>query len=259
MRLVWVVIPLVFLGIVGFVPMSYSQESNYDKNAFHQLYSKHGEQIHEISKMESSLSFNESLKQLSEKFITAESISNNPLAEIIIPKNSFHNPYYKIDSSFGSELYNLNIFLKQYFTTETINGFYYRVNIIVDADEDLISLPDDVVILSDQTTLDNLSDIFPKIKVHVLVNLNKFSELDQEDYIIEINPVEYLKTTGLSNSIQSDIDLELLSPLQQMKNELEPHQVSCKENLVLLIKNSLTKSICVKSDSVDKLQKRGWI
>ena len=47
-------------------------------------------------------------------------------------------------------------------------------------------------------------------------------------------------------------------PLKQIRNRVEPSQVTCTEGLELVIKRSSGQPACVKPGSVVKLIARGW-
>ena len=51
---------------------------------------------------------------------------------------------------------------------------------------------------------------------------------------------------------------KILSPKQQLKNNISPTEISCKTDLVLIFKASDKSPACVKSASVEKLIDRGW-
>ena len=50
-----------------------------------------------------------------------------------------------------------------------------------------------------------------------------------------------------------------LSPLKQIVNGISPENVSCKEGMQLVFKNTYNSAACVKSTTIDKLIERGWI
>ena len=50
-----------------------------------------------------------------------------------------------------------------------------------------------------------------------------------------------------------------LSPLKQIVNGISPENVSCKEGMQLVFKNTYNSTACVKSTTIDKLIERGWI
>jgi len=244
---------------------------SYNKIAYHHLYSSDGKLSHILSKAASLQASNESIKQLSEKSIKLDSTWAHPLAGLVIPKTNDEDQYDKIDTIFGLELEDLDIYLKQRYSSDTISDLFYKVTIVVDINEEYDDLPSYLVMLTDKKTNDILieSAIFPRKTLSVLVNVNQFSELDKEEKIIKINPVHYLKTLGNTQSASEPVNnveevaplslkVNLLKPYQQMKNGLLPYQIECNDKFELLIQNSLTKSICVMPDSVETLQKRGW-
>jgi len=53
----------------------------------------------------------------------------------------------------------------------------------------------------------------------------------------------------------------ILPPLKQMKNDIIPEKIICRESFVKVHKSpdDFESTACVKSSSVDKLQERGWI
>jgi len=58
---------------------------------------------------------------------------------------------------------------------------------------------------------------------------------------------------------QSSLNFKkILSPKQQLKNNINPTDISCKTDLVLIFKVSDHSPACVKSTSVEKLIDRGW-
>jgi len=49
-----------------------------------------------------------------------------------------------------------------------------------------------------------------------------------------------------------------LSPIKQIANGIFPENVTCKEGMQLVFKNTYNSPACVKSTTVDKLIERGW-
>jgi len=62
-----------------------------------------------------------------------------------------------------------------------------------------------------------------------------------------------LKELQISSGIE-----KIPPPKQQLKNNIEPTDISCKTDLVLIFKASDKSPACVKSTSVEKLIDRGW-
>ncbi len=50
-----------------------------------------------------------------------------------------------------------------------------------------------------------------------------------------------------------------LSPIKQIANGVSPENVSCKEGMQLVFKNTYNSPACVKPATIDKLIERGWI
>ncbi len=50
-----------------------------------------------------------------------------------------------------------------------------------------------------------------------------------------------------------------MAPLKQITNEISPENVTCKENMRLVFKNTNNEPACVKLTTVGKLIERGWI
>lgn len=67
-----------------------------------------------------------------------------------------------------------------------------------------------------------------------------------------IMPSEYQITFLVSQTKTLD------SPLKQFKMGVPIEKIQCKEGLVLVIRSSNSSPACVKSDSAEKLQERGW-
>lgn len=68
-----------------------------------------------------------------------------------------------------------------------------------------------------------------------------------------ITQSEYVGTFFIGNT--NDI---LGSPLQQIKNGIEPAAVKCKEGLVLVLKHGNDSPACVKPKTADVLYERNW-
>ena len=68
-----------------------------------------------------------------------------------------------------------------------------------------------------------------------------------------------LDSFTLLNDPQNGSGIEIIpSPKQQLKNNVEPMDISCKTGLVLIFKSSDNSPACVKVTSVEKLIGRGW-
>jgi len=68
-----------------------------------------------------------------------------------------------------------------------------------------------------------------------------------------------LNSFTLLKDPQSSLNFKkILSPKQQLKNNINPTDISCKTDLVLIFKASDQSPACVKSTSVEKLIDRGW-
>ena len=68
-----------------------------------------------------------------------------------------------------------------------------------------------------------------------------------------------LDSFTLLKDLQSSLNFEkILPPKQQLKNNTNPTDISCKTDLVLIFKASDNSPACVKSTSVEKLIDRGW-
>lgn len=64
----------------------------------------------------------------------------------------------------------------------------------------------------------------------------------------------------LDPSVQSEPSADpFFSPLLQIKSGTNPEQVSCKPNLVLVIKSANNMPACVTHDSAYRMVKQGWI
>jgi len=55
-----------------------------------------------------------------------------------------------------------------------------------------------------------------------------------------------------------DSFIELISPHEQIKMDISPSEVTCNENLTLVLKSTDGSPACVKPESVTKLVERGW-
>ena len=97
---------------------------------------------------------------------------------------------------------------------------------------------------------------------------------ENQEYIVYANQYDgdYLEVslcsrTGLLADATEDlqeldsgfsIESKLLSPLKQIKNGVSVDEIQCKDNLQLVIKHDSTPA-CLKSESIQKLDERGWI
>ncbi len=105
-------------------------------------------------------------------------------------------------------------------------------------------------------------------KIVPLIDSTKFSEIipiagtlrEIGEYTIKISgpdvkslflPFEY----GVEHKM---LPLESLSPKKQMSSGIYPGDVSCNEDLVLLMKNSNGNAICVTESTADALMIRGY-
>lgn len=75
------------------------------------------------------------------------------------------------------------------------------------------------------------------------------SPAENDDRILKIIPVI---------SEEKIIGDSSLSPLKQLSLGIDPHNVTCKEGLELIFKNSNFHPACVKPSSIEKLIERGW-
>jgi len=60
----------------------------------------------------------------------------------------------------------------------------------------------------------------------------------------------------LSNLDKSQLTID--PPLKQMKNDIDPNTVICKEGLELIFKSTDGSPACVKPKTAEKLIQRGW-
>ena len=65
--------------------------------------------------------------------------------------------------------------------------------------------------------------------------------------------------TGVCDVVRDPPYSYILSPLQQIKNGIEPWMVKCNDGLTLLLKpTEFTKPACVTDETFEKLSHRGW-
>lgn len=77
-----------------------------------------------------------------------------------------------------------------------------------------------------------------------------------EPYPISTMPIkqsEYVATFFVGNT--NDV---LVSPLQQIKNGIEPAAIKCKEGLILVLKHDSDSPACVKPKTANVLYERNW-
>jgi len=80
-------------------------------------------------------------------------------------------------------------------------------------------------------------------------------ELNESDnFLIKIID-SFALLQNISQEMQETI---ILSPLKQLKNDILPQDIKCKEDLILTIKISDGSPACVKSETKAKLIERGW-
>jgi len=95
-----------------------------------------------------------------------------------------------------------------------------------------------------------------------------FFEMGEYDYLCIMHPwkqgivvvIQALdESTGTNSTDRAGIvALELVSPLKQIQSGIEPTNVQCKSELVLVFKNSDKSPACVTQTTASKLVERGW-
>lgn len=66
------------------------------------------------------------------------------------------------------------------------------------------------------------------------------------------------KTIPITMSRNGIVDTSILSPLQQFKSGIAPHEIQCGHNLQLVTKSEDGTPACVRQDSIDRLYHLGW-
>ncbi|MBI5698150.1 MAG: hypothetical protein HZC29_06680 [Thaumarchaeota archaeon] len=74
-------------------------------------------------------------------------------------------------------------------------------------------------------------------------------------------PFIEVSTEAMDDKMMDDSMMEdgqVMAPLKQMKEGIEPREVQCKEGLQLLLKKSDGSAVCVMPDTASVLMERGW-
>ena len=89
---------------------------------------------------------------------------------------------------------------------------------------------------------------------------------DTETLIFEFIVKQITKEEGLEINIKNNyvekndekIDNSKMSPLEQIRNGISSQNITCKENMQLVFKNTNNSPACVKQTSLNKLIEREW-
>lgn len=104
------------------------------------------------------------------------------------------------------------------------------------------------------STDDNAVSMFDQYQIQLM---------DLKPYPIStthINSEDYVVTIGVTkNKVIQDTVLDVIpTPLKQLKTGVSTDKIQCRNNLELIFKNNNSPA-CVKSESIPKLIKRGWL
>lgn len=110
-----------------------------------------------------------------------------------------------------------------------------------------------------------MNSIIANISVSFLPELEKLNDVVSigkfETEIISFGS----ETTSEQNSVRDEIlqnfmegDLNLISPLKQIKSGISHNKITCNEGLELVLKPTDNSPACVKPETAEKLIERGW-
>ncbi len=81
-------------------------------------------------------------------------------------------------------------------------------------------------------------------------------EDNMKDSMMEDNMKDSMMEDNMKDSMMEDG--QVMAPLKQMNEGIEPREVQCKEGLQLLLKKSDGSAVCVMPDTASVLMERGW-
>jgi len=130
------------------------------------------------------------------------------------------------------------------------NDPIYASNILVASDQQLVSaikFPDELIIESDSCEEFQVDIVATNSNLIRLHDLNK-------DRVVGL---ELIDTPEITMDVSNQI-IPQKSPREQIKLGVDPMEIQCNSNFVLIMKNSDNSPACVSSATKIKLVDRGW-
>jgi len=100
----------------------------------------------------------------------------------------------------------------------------------------------------------------------VLITIPNYIVLEEFDITVNDKIVDYSIAQGNDKSIllitlqndDTNNSINILTPIQQLAQDVSPSDIECKDGLELIFKFSDGSPACVKPKTVEKLIQRGW-
>ena len=168
----------------------------------------------------------------------------NPIQLDVVPEGDSKPYFCKYDAGNSIEMYlqkHVGGLIEIHISDKAMDALFYNCGLI-----------DDFFVLN------NREEIYYELIVDKDKKIFKIDAASGYNEI-EIIPLGYLNSDGkFCGSIWSD-DSRYISPLLQTKIGVEPWMVQCNDGLTRIFKSwNLQTPACVFSDSIPKLNERGW-
>lgn len=248
MKLVWMIIPLVLVGIIGIQDVDATVCHDFESIFLNQVSSPN---VILIGTVESSeiIELDPPLQSF-DGLISSERITEYKIDEQIYGDGVFELDTFTIKDSWANpiepyEIGSQRVIPLYYYNTSSENQWNH-LSCLVDFDMEYVGY------------------------VHWVENLQKDSDFqfshDQHAFTKYIknnnqspdNDVKQSTDESLPKPTLATIKDVILSPKKQISQGIEPAAVKCNEGLVLITKNGGQSSACVKPTTADILEERGW-
>jgi hypothetical protein len=248
MKLVWMIIPLVLVGIIGIQDVDATVCHDFESIFLNQVTSPN---VILIGTVESSeiIELDPPLQSF-DGLISSERITEYKIGEQIYGDGVFELDTFTIKDSWANpiepyEIGSQRVIPLYYYNTSSENQWNH-LSCFVDFDIEYVSYVHWVKDLQKDSGFQFSYD------QHAFTKYIKNNNQSQD------NDVKPSTDKSLPKPTLATIKDVILSPKKQISQGIEPAAVKCNEGLVLITKKGGESSACVKPTTADILEERGW-